>query len=627
MHYYQQYRNHVHYYQPSNHVNKMAPRATNKKSAAPKKIAALKAAAQGSSDYVDLSNLPDTDSPAQSSAGGESGPPRPGAHRIRPEDMTNEERIAFGLAPSPDGQGHPDADHSPEPTRIRKVKPESPCKRSKIGSPPRSPGRTPPNPNLDELMTGDDSPTVPFEQPEEFMATSRFPFDWAAIVADAGSAGERFLATGRTDGQGDTNTVMEDDPAPVTPAPQDNAMKDDDPAPLTPAPQDPSRPDRPCPKALPHEDECGCKSCIVSSIQVMFASTSKQLISEVKVGFDETLNIQNARTQSLDEKFTDQINSAFDLLSEKHNVQVEQMMTDVADIKKATDVARAADIKKATDVDDIRKAVSDIKKATDDVKAAALAAQPPAKQAVEKVTDMKDDMKNGSSRALSEASTEAGGTFSYSYLGAAKAQESKAPAPRAATALPPRVADSIVPKSPENDGYTLVAGGFDRDTAADTMQEWLTNNFMKQIPDAIGAKPVYKKGSTAHVKFKTRDAVWHFLKERSEHLGPAGAKLWFSFPKSREERIYGSTLSTFKRTLVALLPADTQVTIRWDEGLFKVSEIVVARVSPSDNAKTEISEKQLRTAKTKLTTATINSKLAEIRANTDAAVRDVTDWS
>ena len=159
------------------------------------------------------------------------------------------------------------------------------------------------------------------------------------------------------------------------------------------------------------------------------------------------------------------------------------------------------------------------------------------------------------------------------------------------------------------------------------MQEWLTNNLMKQIPDAIDAKPIYKKLSAAHVKFKTRDAVCRFLKERSKHLGPAGTKLWFSFPKPRDERIYGSTLSTFKRTLVALLPADTQVMIRWDEGLVKVSEIVVARVSPSDSAKIEISEKQLRTAKTKLTTATINSKLAEIRANTDAAVRDVTDWS
>ena len=184
-----------------------------------------------------------------------------------------------------------------------------------------------------------------------------------------------------------------------------------------------------------------------------------------------------------------------------------------------------------------------------------------------------------------------------------------------------------MPKNPENDGYTLVIGGFDRDTAADALQEWLTNNLIKLIPDATDAKPVYKKGSTAHVKFKTRDAVWRFLEERSEHLGPTGTKLWFSFPKSRGERIYGSALSTFRRTLVALLPADTQVMIRWDEGLVKVNEIVVARISPSDNTKIEISEKQLNTAKTKLTTATINNKLAEIRANTDAAMRDVTDWS
>ena len=170
--------------------------------------------------------------------------------------MTNEERIAFGLELPPDGHGHPDADHSPEPVRIRKVKPESPCKRSQTGSPPRSPGRTPPNPN-DEIMTGDVSPTVPFVQPEEFMATSRFPIDWAAMRAEEEAS----------------NTMKDDNPAPVTPPPLDNTMRDDNPAPLTPpAPQDPPHPVRPCPRALPHEDECGCRSCIVSSIQVMFAS-------------------------------------------------------------------------------------------------------------------------------------------------------------------------------------------------------------------------------------------------------------------------------------------------------------------------------------------------------------------
>ena len=562
----------------------MAPRATNKKSATPKRMAAPKAAAHGSPDYVDLSNLPDSGSPALGSTEGGVGLPRPEDRRVRPEDMTNEERIAFGFALHPDGQGPPIADHSPEPSRVRKVKPESPCKRSKKGSPSRSPGRTPPNPNLDEFMDGEVSPTVPFEQPEEFMATSRFPLDWAAIAAEAEDAGDE---------EGD-KTVKDESPEPDPPAPP--------------------HPGHRCPRALPHEDDCGCRTCIVPSIQVMFASTSNQLINEIKVGFDETLNIQNAKIQSLGEKFTDQINSAVDLLSEKHSEQGEKMMIDVADIKKATDDAKAA--------------VTDIKKATDDAKAAALAAQLTAKQAIEKVTDMKDDTKNGSSRAPSEASTEAGGAFHSSYLGAARAQEVKAPATCAATALPPRVAGSPgTQKSPENDGYTVVAGGFDRDTAADTMQEWLTSILMKQIPDATDAKPVYKKGSTAHVKFKTRDAVWRFLKERSEHLGPTGTKLWFSFPKSREERIYGSTLSTFKRTLVALLPADTQVMTRWDGGLVKVNEIVVARVSPDDNTKIEISEKQLLNAKTKLTSAKIKAKLAEMRANTDAAARDVRDWS
>ena len=67
--------------------------------------------------------------------------------------------------------------------------------------------------------------------------------------------------------------------------------------------------------------------------------------------------------------------------------------------------------------------------------------------------------------------------------------------------------------------------------------------------------------------------------------------------------------------------------IRWDEGLVKVSETVVARISPDDHTKIEISEKQLLSAKTKLSAAKINAKLAELRANTDAAVRDVMDWS
>ena len=188
----------------------------------------------------------------------------------------------------------------------------------------------------------------------------------------------------------------------------------------------------------------------------MFASTSKQIISEIKEGFDETLDIQNAKIQSLDEKFTEQINAAVDMLSEKPSEQVEKVMKDVSDIKKVTDDAEAA--------------VTDVKKATDDAKAAAMAAQLTAKQALEKIQDMKDDIKNtgGSSRAPSEASTEVGGGPHFSYPGAARAQEGKATAPRAAPALPPRTSpgSSGLQQSLENDGYTLVAGGFDRDTPA-----------------------------------------------------------------------------------------------------------------------------------------------------------------
>ena len=151
---------------------------------------------------------------------------------------------------------------------------------------------------------------------------------------------------------------------------------------------------------------------------------------------------------------------------------------------------------------------------------------------------------------------------------------------------------------------------------------------MKQIPDATDAKLVYKKGSTAHVKFKTCDAVCTAFPQRA--LGAPRSERredLVQLPKPREERIYGSALSTFKRALVTLLPADTQVTIRWDEGLVKVSEIVIARVSPDDNMQIEISEKQLLSANTKRSAAKINAKLAELRADTDAAVRDVTGWS
>ena len=305
-------------------------------------------------------------------------------------------------------------------------------------------------------MTGDVSPTVPFAQPEEFVASSRFPLDWAAIAADAEGDGERFLSR----------------PA------EDDGKKDDIPKPAPhspPAPPQTAQPAHACPRALPHGDERGCRACIVSSIQVMFASTSKHLISEIKVGFDETLNIQNAKIQSLDEKFTDQINTAVDCLSAKHVEQLEKLRTDVSDIKKASDDAKAA--------------VTDIKKASEDAKAAAHSAQLSANQAIEKIADIKDDIMKGGSRAPSEASTEAGGAFNFSYLAAAKAQEVKAPATRAATALPPRAADlsQSLPRSSENDGYTLVVGGFDRDTLVDSMQGWLTNHLMKQIPDATDA--------------------------------------------------------------------------------------------------------------------------------------------
>ena len=145
------------------------------------------------------------------------------------------------------------------------------------------------------------------------------------------------------------------------------------------------------------------------------------------------------------------------------------------------------------------------------------------------------------------------GGYNFSYFAKAliRPQASAAPTPAAAAHR------SGLQRSNENNGYTLVAGGFARDADADALQEWLTTTPIKQIPDATDAKPVYKKGSTAHLKFKTKDAVWRFLKSRTEHLGLTGSKLWFSFPRAREERIYGSTLSALKRALTALLPVDT----------------------------------------------------------------------
>ena len=227
-------------------TTKMPPRPACKKtarSATPKKNATQKSVeSRPAPECVDMSDLPD--SGGQDELSDWEGLIHPGGVKFRPGDMTHEKRVAAGFAPlpEPDGQGHPVADHSPEHSQVKKVKPESPCKRPKKGSQPPSPGRTP-NPNL--MQTGEVSPTQPFFQPDEL----------PVMILDL---------AGGVDG------AMDDG---------DKDMKIEDPlvgAPVLPPPRG-----EPCPRAPPHEAECGRRDCIVSSIQVMFASTSKQYISEI----------------------------------------------------------------------------------------------------------------------------------------------------------------------------------------------------------------------------------------------------------------------------------------------------------------------------------------------------------
>ena len=125
-----------------------------------------------------------------------------------------------------------------------------------------------------------------------------------------------------------------------------------------------------------------------------------------------------------------------------------------------------------------------------------------AQQAMQAVADLKKDM--GSSKAPSEASTEA--PFSTRF-------KSYIPSYQIPPQHPPVAMYSDCEKSPDNDGATVLAGGFPRDTGRQKMQEFLT----EKLSNTQGIKDLEAKhrlGSTALLRFRTPTAMWTFMRSR-----------------------------------------------------------------------------------------------------------------
>jgi hypothetical protein len=245
-----------------------------------------------------------------------------------------------------------------------------------------------------------------------------------------------------------------------------------------------------------------------------------------------------------------------------------------------------------------------------------------ATKALEEVQNLKREFTQAS-RPVSEAST---------------APSMPSPARRQATGnilTPPRARTTPAPttppplpaheRAPDDDGRTLLLGGFPRDTPENEMSIWL-NVHCASMQEIVSKKPKYSKGSVALIQFANTNAMWKVLKNPPE-LKFNENRIWCTIPKTVEARERSSALSTMRKALAEFKPIDAEVTVLYGPGYIKCGNHVVGRINPTDHAHVELSEKQLLEAGITAKREDIVKTFTALRKTTMLSVRDVSDWS
>jgi hypothetical protein len=239
-----------------------------------------------------------------------------------------------------------------------------------------------------------------------------------------------------------------------------------------------------------------------------------------------------------------------------------------------------------------------------------------AQQALQTATALKAD----ASKAPSEASTEAPPPLS-ARLRAHFPAAPPPPTPR--TAGTTRIDDCE--KSPDNDGQTILIGGFPRDTERQIMQEFLTTK-LGDTPGMLDIEPKYRLGSIALMRFRSPTQMWTFMRQRPK-LQYESKDIFFTIPKSPSERSRDKKLNTMRAALQSFLPGTKTVTVSWMERTLLIDGKLVARYSAESGAM-QLSAVQLKNAEVASSKTMIMEKYTAMLATTSAtSASDVKDWS
>ena len=244
-----------------------------------------------------------------------------------------------------------------------------------------------------------------------------------------------------------------------------------------------------------------------------------------------------------------------------------------------------------------------------------------ATRALEEVMNLKQEIAMAS-KPTSEASTASGGLRRPAFTTPrARAAPSS---PMTATPLPPPGADGPQ-RAPDDDGRTLLLGGFPRDTPEAEMTTWLNDNIIG-IHDIATKKPKYSKGSVALLSFNNPSSLWKVLKN-PPILEYGDSRIWLTIPKTIEARARASALSTMRKALDEHKPIDANITILYTHGYLKCGDYIVGRVNPLDHGHIELSVAQLTLAGFVTSRENIMKTFTNFRKTTMLGVRDVSDWS
>ena len=245
-----------------------------------------------------------------------------------------------------------------------------------------------------------------------------------------------------------------------------------------------------------------------------------------------------------------------------------------------------------------------------------------ATRALEEVLNLKQEIAQAS-RPTSDAST----------AGSVRRPSFQTPRARAAPSSPMTGTPPHAPvpgadgpqRAPDDDGLTLLLGGFPRDTPEAEMTTWLNENIIG-IHDIATKKPKYPKGSVALLSFNNPTSLWKVLKN-PPILKYGDSRIWCTIPKTIEARARASALSTMRKALDEHKPMDTNISVLYTHGYLKCGDFIVGRVNPLDHGHVELSVQQLTTAGFTASRETIMKSFTNLRKTTMLGVRDVSDWS